>query len=188
MFARLRDVLGNQLEHLTRLADDLVDVARINAGKIELRKAPVAIQVVVAQAVAVSRPLIEEREQVLELHVSPEPLVVYADHVRLVQAVTNLLNNAARYTPQKGRIKVACRRASNELELCVEDSGQGISANLLPHIFEAFIQGDERGSSGLGLGLSIVRRLAMLHGGSVSVESEGEGRGSKFIVRLPLDS
>jgi len=186
MPARIRNVMENQVEHLTRLADDLVDVARINSGKVELRKAPVAIQEVVAQAVAMSRPLIQEQEHVLELRVPTEPLVVHADRVRLVQVVTNLLNNAARYTPRGGSIKIHCARERNELELRVEDNGQGISPKLLPHLFEPFTQGDDERSTGLGLGLAIARRLAALHGGSVSVESEGEGRGSTFIVRLPL--
>jgi signal transduction histidine kinase len=141
---RTRSMMAHQLEHLTRLADDLVGVARINAGKIELRRAPVAIQDVVAQAVAASQPLIDDHEQVLELQLPAGPLVVHADRVRLVQVTTNLLNNAARYTPRRGSIKIHCERANNELELRVEDSGQGISPKLLPHIFEAFVQGWER--------------------------------------------
>jgi two-component system, sensor histidine kinase len=112
--------------------------------------------------------------------------VVHGDCVRLVQVVTNLLNNAARYTPRRGSIKIHCTRAGNELDLRVEDNGRGISPKLLPHVFEDFVQGEEHPPKGLGLGLAVVRRLAALHGGSVSVESEGEGCGSKFIVRLPL--
>jgi signal transduction histidine kinase len=184
--ARTRDIMEKQLEHLTRLADDLVDVARINAGKIELRKEAVAIQEVVAQAVATSRPLIEERDHVLELELPAEPVVLYADRVRLVQVITNLLNNAARYTPSKGNITIHCARNGDELELRVEDSGQGIARKLLPHVFESFVQGEERRTHGLGLGLAVVHRLVTLHGGSVSAESDGEGHGSKFTVRLPL--
>jgi len=184
--ARTRDIMERHVEHLTRLAEDLVDVARINSGKVELRKALVSIQDMVAQAVATSRPLIEEREQSLELQMPAEPLVVDGDRVRLVQVVTNLLNNAARYTPPKGRINVCCERVGNDVELRVEDTGYGISPKLLPHVFDAFVQGNERQSIGLGLGLAIVRRLTTLHGGTISVHSEGERRGTKFIARLPL--
>ena len=186
MIARTRDIMERHVEHLTRLAEDLVDVARINSGKVELRKGRVSIQDMVAQAVATSRPLIEEREQSLELQMPVEPLVLDGDRVRLVQVVTNLLNNAARYTPPKGRINVCCERVGNEVELRVEDNGHGISPKLLPHVFDAFVQGKERQSVGLGLGLAIVRRLTALHGGTISVHSEGERRGTKFTARLPL--
>jgi signal transduction histidine kinase len=186
MIARIRDIMERHVEHLTRLAEDLVDVARINSGKVELRKALVSIQDIVDQAVAMSRPGIEERKQSLELHVPVEPLVVDGDRVRLVQIVANLLNNAARYTPPKGRIDVHCERAENVVELRVVDNGYGISPKLIPHVFDAFVQGNERQSAGLGLGLAIVQRLTTLHGGTISVLSEGERRGTMFTVRLPL--
>jgi len=186
MIARTRDIMERNVEHLTRLAEDLVDVARVNSGKVELRKALLSIQDMVAQAVATSRPLIEEREHSLELQMPVEPLVLNGDRVRLVQVVTNLLNNAARYTPPKGRIKVCCERVGNEVELRVEDNGNGISPELLPHVFDAFVQGNERHSVGLGLGLAIVRRLTTLHGGTISVHSEGERRGTMFTARFPL--
>jgi signal transduction histidine kinase len=178
--------MDRHVRHLTRLAEDLVDVARINSGKVELRKALVSMQEMVAEAVSSSRPLIEQREQTLELELPAEPLVIDGDRVRLVQVVTNLLNNAARYSPPKGKINVRCERMSGEVELSVQDNGQGIPEALLPHIFDAFVQGREHHPAGLGLGLAIVERLTVLHGGTVSVQSEGKGRGSKFTVRLPL--
>jgi signal transduction histidine kinase len=187
MFERTRNIMTRHVEHLTRLAEDLVDVARINSGKVELRKSLVSIQELVAQAVSSSRPLIDKREQTLELHLPAEPVVIDGDRVRLVQVVTNLLNNAARYTPPKGRINLRCERVSRAAELSVEDNGQGIPQTLLPHVFDAFVQGNEHHPGGLGLGLAIVARITALHGGTVSVESRGEGQGSKFIVRLPVN-
>lgn len=186
MFERTREIMGRHVGHLARLAEDLVDVARINSGKVELRKALVSMQEMVAEAVSSSRPLIEEREQTLEIQLPAEPLVIDGDRVRLVQVVTNLLNNAARYSPPKGKINVRCERVSDQVELSVEDNGQGIPQALLPRVFDAFVQGNEHHPAGLGLGLAIVERLTVLHGGTVSVQSEGKGRGSKFIVRIPL--
>lgn len=186
MFERTREIMDRHVRHLARLAEDLVDVARINSGKVELRKALVSMQEMVAEAVSSSRPLIEEREQTLEIQLPADPLVIDADRVRLVQVVTNLLNNAARYSPPRGKINVRCERVRNEVELSVEDNGQGIPQALLPHVFDAFVQGNEHHPAGLGLGLAIVERLTVLHGGTVSVQSEGKGRGSKFTVRIPL--
>jgi signal transduction histidine kinase len=186
MFERTHNIMVRHVEHLTRLAEDLVDVARINSGKVELRKSLVSMQELVAQAVSSSRPLIEQRDQTLELQLPAEPLVVDCDRVRLVQVVTNLLNNAARYTPSKGRINIRCERVGHAVEVSVEDNGRGIPQSLLPHVFDAFVQGDAHHPNGLGLGLAIVERLTALHGGTVSVRSQGEGHGSTFIVRLPL--
>lgn len=188
MFGRTREIMERHVQHLTRLAEDLVDVARINSGKVELRKALVSIQEMVAQAVSSSRPLIDAREQALEVQLPADPLLIDGDRVRLVQVVTNLLNNAAKYSPPKARINVRCERVKDEVLLSVEDTGKGIPPTLLPHVFDAFVQGNEHQPNGLGLGLAIVERLTRLHGGSVSVHSEGEGCGSKFTVRLPLQS
>jgi signal transduction histidine kinase len=185
-FERMRGIMDRHVQHLTRLAEDLVDVARINRGKVELRKGPVSLQEMVEQAVSSSRPLIDKREQTLHLQLPSEPLLVDGDRVRLVQVITNLLNNAARYTPAKGTINLLCVRVGGKVELIVEDNGRGIREALLPHVFDPFVQGNEHQATGLGLGLAIVERLTTLHDGTVSVESEGEGRGSKFTVRLPL--
>ncbi|HKU37715.1 MAG TPA: response regulator [Polyangiales bacterium] len=184
---RSRDVIERQSQHLSRLVDDLLDISRISSGKIELRKAPVAVQEIVELAINTSRPIVDERRHELQVHVPSEPLVVCGDTVRLVQVLANLLNNAARYTPDCGKISVHCERKGNEVELRVRDNGRGISPEFLPHVFDAFSQEEARAGSGLGLGLSVVRQLVMMHDGSVAVKSDGSGRGSEFSVLLPLD-
>lgn len=184
---RTRAVMQRQVEHLTRLVDDLFDVSRINSGKVELRIATVCIQDVVAEAVATSRPLLEEARHELILDVAAERLFIQGELVRLVEVVANLLNNAARYTPPGGKICLRCLRVRDQIEVRVEDSGYGISPALLPRIFDAFVQNEEQLSAGLGLGLTIVHQLVTLHRGTVSAHSEGAGRGTEFVVRLPLD-
>ena len=188
MFERTREIMSRHVQHLTRLAEDLVDVARINSGKVELRKEPSSVQELITLAVSSSRPLMETKGQTLELQLPTEPLLVEVDRVRLVQVVTNLLNNASRYSPPKATIKVSCGRVSNHVELSVEDNGQGIPQTLLPRVFDPFVQGNEHPTKGLGLGLAIVKRLTELHEGAVSAHSEGEGRGSRFTVRLPSNA
>jgi signal transduction histidine kinase len=186
-FSRTRDAMHRHVEHLTRLVDDLFDISRINSGKVELQMATVCIQDVVAQAVAISRPSLEEEGQELVLEAGNERLVMQGDLVRLVQVVANLLNNAARYSPRGGRICVGCLRIRDQIEIRVKDSGQGISPAVLPRIFDAFVQQEEHPSAGLGLGLTIVHQLVTRHRGTVSAHSEGVGRGTEFVVRLPLD-
>jgi CheY-like chemotaxis protein len=174
---------------LTRLLDDLLDVSRITTGKINLRKEPVNLATAVANALEASRNLIQEREHSLYVSLPEAPIWVDADPVRLEQVITNLLNNAARYTPPKGHIRVSASRENADAVLRVRDDGVGIPAHLLSRVFDLFTQGERsvaRSEGGLGIGLTIVRNLVELHGGSATVASEGPGWGCEFVVRLPL--
>jgi signal transduction histidine kinase len=184
---RTRDIIERQSQHLARLVDDLLDISRISSGKIELRKALVSIQEIVDHAVSTSQPILNERSHELQVSVPPEPLRVSGDTVRLVQVVANLLNNAARYTANGGQISIEAERKNDQVELRVRDNGRGISADFLSRVFDAFSQEEVRSGAGLGLGLSVVRQLVVMHDGSVSVRSAGHGQGSEFTVRLPLD-
>ncbi|HET6337768.1 MAG TPA: response regulator [Polyangiales bacterium] len=184
---RTRDIIERQSQHLARLVDDLLDISRISSGKIELRKASVSIQEIVDHAVSTSQPILNERSHELQVSVPPEPLRVSGDTVRLVQVVANLLNNAARYTANGGQISIEAERKNDQVELRVRDNGRGISADFLSRVFDAFSQEEVRSGAGLGLGLSVVRQLVVMHDGSVSVRSAGHGQGSEFTVRLPLD-
>ncbi len=184
---RTRDIIERQSHHLARLVDDLLDISRISSGKIELRKAPVTMQEIVESAVTTSQPILDERHHQLQVDLASEPLHVTGDTVRLVQVVANLLNNAARYTPDEGNIAISCRRQNDQVELRVRDNGRGISPEFLSRVFDAFSQEEARPGSGLGLGLSVVRQLVVMHDGTVSVQSDGPGLGSEFTVRLPLD-
>jgi PAS domain S-box-containing protein len=185
---REREVIIRQVQHLARLVDDLLDVSRVARGKIKLSKRPLELATVVAQAVEATAPLFEQRRHRLELAVPVDGLLVDADEVRLVQVVSNLLTNAARYTQPGGRVEVAAAREGPEVVIRVRDDGVGIEAELLPHVFEMFVQdarGLDRGQGGLGLGLSLVKTLTTLHGGTVEARSDGPGRGSEFTIRLP---
>ena len=184
--SRTWEAMHRQVEHLVRLVDDLLDVSRINSDKLELQRSCVPIQDIVAQAVAMSRPWFDQRAHQLTIAVPEEPVFVDADRVRLVQVVANLLNNAARYTPPEGTVSVACRIVDGEVEVRVSDNGHGIPTDMLSRVFEPFVQDGRHRSSGLGLGLAIVHRLVLLHGGSVFAESAGPGQGSEFVVRVPL--
>ncbi len=186
-----RAVIGRQVEHLTRLVDDLLDVSRIARGKIELRRARVELSEVVARAIETSSALIEQRRHALDVRVPRRGLVVDGDPARLAQIVSNLLGNAAKYTNPNGHIAVTAEREGAEAVLRVKDDGIGIAPDMLPRVFELFEQDSQsldRSQGGLGLGLAIVRSLAILHGGSVTAQSEGEGRGSELLLRLPLAS
>ena len=186
-FERERAIIERQVDHLRRLVDDLLDVSAITAGRVQLQRAPVVVQDVVARSVEMTRPLIEERRHALSITVDDE-LRVDGDPVRLAQVVTNLLINAAKYTPPGGTLTIAAARDGGDAVLRIRDTGAGISAELLPHVFELFEQGPQaidRPHGGLGLGLAIVKSLVALHGGTVSAHSDGPGRGSEFVVRLP---
>jgi PAS domain S-box-containing protein len=188
---RLTDVILRQARHLVRLVDDLLDVSRVARGKVALSKKALEIASVVAKAIEVTGPLLEQRRHQLYVSVPSEGLPVEADEVRLAQVISNLLTNAARYTPPGGRVDVTAAREGNEIVLRVRDSGIGIDPALLPDIFEMFVQGTrgpDRSEGGLGLGLSLVRTLTSLHGGGVSAHSDGPGRGSEFVVRLPASA
>lgn len=183
---RTRDVLDKQVHHLARLVDDLLDISRISSGKIELRKAPVPLREVVEQAVATSQPIITSHRHQLQVDLPEEPLWILGDGVRLVQVLSNLLNNAARYTPDGGQIQVRGRRHDARVEVSVIDNGRGIGTEFLSRVFEAFSQEEQRTGAGLGLGLSVVRQLVTMHEGEVMAHSDGPGRGSEFTLRLPL--
>jgi signal transduction histidine kinase/ActR/RegA family two-component response regulator len=183
-----RRIIERQVAHLLRLVDDLLDVSRIAEGKIQLETERVDMKAVVASALEATNPLLQKRHQALELELPQEPLHVSGDAVRLAQVLGNLLTNAAKFTPPDGRIWLRLRRAGGEVEVVVEDSGAGIAPDLLPRVFDLFSQGEQpidRRGGGLGLGLAIVKTLVQLHGGSVSAHSDGLGRGSRFVVRLP---
>ncbi len=184
-----RDLIGRQVTHLVRLVDDLLDVSRITRGKINLVKEPIEIARVVAVAVESCRPIIDERRHTLEVVMPPTPVLVEADLTRLAQVILNLLNNAAKYTDEGGRIRLGVTVEANQVIISVRDNGTGISPETLPTIFDLFTQVDrtlDRSQGGLGLGLTLVRRLTEMHGGRVEAHSPGPGKGSEFIVRLPL--
>ena len=183
-----RRVIRRQVDHLSRLIDDLLDVSRITSGKIRLQREPVDLRSVVSNALELTRPLFERHLQPVAVELPPGPALVDGDFVRLSQVLANLLVNAAKFTPADGRVSVRLRRQGETFELQVADSGCGIDAQLLPRVFELFVQGDQaldRRGGGLGLGLPIVQSLVGLHGGDVHAESAGRGRGSTFTVSLP---
>ena len=183
------DVTNRQVQQLTRLVDDLLDLARINRGKINLQKEPLDLAVVVGRAVETSRPLIDSRQHRFELSMPQESVRVEADPMRLAQVFWNLLNNAAKYTPEGGNIQLTVEIEGDGAVVRVKDTGVGITAAMLPKVFDLFTQGGrtlDRSDGGLGIGLTLVRRLTEMHGGSVEAWSEGPGHGSEFVVRLPL--
>jgi len=183
-----RRIIERQVAHLLRLVDDLLDVSRIARGKIQLENDRVDMKGVVDTALELTQPLLEKRARPVELVLPDDATFVCGDAVRLAQVLCNLLTNAAKFTPPDGRIVVHLTRDGDMVELAVEDEGSGISADLLPRVFDLFSQGEQaidRRAGGLGLGLAIVKVLVRLHRGSVSAESAGPGRGSRFVVRLP---
>jgi signal transduction histidine kinase len=184
-----RDVIGRQLAHLTRLVDDLLDVSRITRGKINLSKEVIELETLLTRTVETVQPLIEERGHKLTVEVPKGILAVLGDPTRLVQAVGNVLGNAAKYTERGGYIALAAAESGSEVVIRVRDNGIGIPAELMPMIFNLFTQLDRTSGppqSGLGIGLALVQRLVEMHGGSVSARSEGLGKGSEFSIRLPL--
>jgi signal transduction histidine kinase/ActR/RegA family two-component response regulator len=181
------DIIERQAQHLVRLVDDLLDVARLTRGKIVLERAPIEISEVVAIAVGKARPLLDERRHTLRVDVPAVGLIVDADRNRLAQVVSNLLNNAAVYTEAGGHLGVEARRDGDAVVIDVSDDGIGIASDALANIFDPFVQGPSRssGRGELGLGLVVVKELTELHGGSVAVASAGSGQGATFTVRLP---
>jgi two-component system CheB/CheR fusion protein len=185
----LWDIMDRQLSQLTRLVDDLLDLSRVNRGLVQLRTEAVDLAGAVHRALETARPLLDERGHALELDLPVEPVLLEADPLRLEQIVVNLLTNAARYTPPVGRIRVAAGREGDGAVVRVRDSGIGIRPEMLKAIFEMFTHADRlpgRVQEGLGIGLTLVRYLTELHGGRAEAQSEGLGKGSEFIVRLPL--
>jgi PAS domain S-box-containing protein len=186
---RARDMMERQLRHLVHLVDDLLDIARISSGKVELKKERVSLKSVLVSAVETSTPLLNTGGHKLEVTLPDESVQLYADATRLAQVVSNLLNNAAKYTPHGGRIALSTRREGDRVVISVADTGIGIAREALPEVFEMFTQVGrtrDRSQGGLGIGLALVRRLVELHGGRVTAVSPGEGEGSTFTVRLPL--
>jgi PAS domain S-box-containing protein len=187
--ADARSMMERQLGQMVRLVDDLLDVSRISRNKLDLKKQRVALAAVVHSAVETSRPLVEQSRHTLAVALPPGPVYLDADLVRLAQVFSNLLNNAAKYTEPGGRIWLSAEVAGREVAVRVRDTGLGIPADALPRIFEMFSQVDrnmERAQGGLGIGLTLVRRLVEMHGGTVEARSDGPGKGSEFTVRLPL--
>ena len=185
---RERTIIERQVRHLVGLVDDLLDVSRITRGKVRLNLEPVELTDIVAKGIELASPLLEQHQHDLATDVPRHGLGVAADPVRLAQVISNLLTNAAKYTPPGGKIRISARRQADLVVLTVRDTGIGIDADMLPHVFDLFTQDRQaidRAQGGLGLGLAIVRSLVALHGGSVTARSEGRGRGSQFEVTLP---
>jgi len=185
---RLHEVMERQLQHLIRLVDDLLDVSRISRGVMQLRREPVELETVMRHALETCRPLAEGRNHEVTVSLPEEPIRLNADPVRLVQVFTNLLNNACKYSEPGGRVWLTAEHHGDEVVVRVRDTGLGIPPDRLASIFGMFSQVDrslERTQGGLGVGLTLVKRLVELHGGSVLAKSEGPGRGSEFVVRLP---
>jgi PAS domain S-box-containing protein len=185
---RVLAIADRQTQQLARLVDDLLDASRITQGKIALRSEVVSLADVVARAIEASKPAIEARGQVFRVDLPPEPVRLQADPVRLAQVIANLLDNAAKYTPDGGFVGLSAERDGDEIVLHVRDTGAGLAPELLPNVFDLFVQGDrslDRPHGGLGIGLTIVKRLVELHGGRVEARSAGAGTGSEFVVRLP---
>lgn len=189
LIADVRATMERQTQQLVRLVDDLLDVSRITRGKLELRRAEVELAEVLQSAAEATRPFIVELEHELTVSLPETPICVHGDAARLSQVVANLLNNAAKYTPPGGKIELTAERQEDVVVVTVHDTGLGIPAEMSDRIFEMFAQIDqrlERGYSGLGIGLTLVKRLVEMHGGTVHVASQGVGQGSQFSIRLPV--
>jgi signal transduction histidine kinase/ActR/RegA family two-component response regulator len=189
VFTREHAVLERQVGHMVRLVDDLLDVARVARGRLELKRRPTNLREVVGAAMEAAGSLLEQAGHELAVELPERPLVVDADPERLAQVVTNLLTNAAKYTPPGGHLRVRAAVVGATARLEVQDDGRGIDAALLPRVFQLFVQGRrdlDRAEGGLGLGLALVQSIAELHGGRVEAQSDGPGRGSTFVVELPL--
>ncbi|WP_426237806.1 response regulator [Pararhizobium sp. DWP1-1-3] len=185
----IRDMMDRQMLHLVRLIDDLLDVSRVSQGKIELRKGLIAVEDVVRSAIEASRPLIDAAQHSLTVHIPPQRLWLDADHTRLSQVVANLLNNATKYTPTGGRIGVSVQATGGEVVIEVSDNGIGIPAEMRSEVFQLFTQVEDhldRAQGGLGIGLSLVKQLVSLHGGTVEARGRDNSSGSVFSIRLPL--
>jgi CheY-like chemotaxis protein len=188
-FEQTTAMMERQLGHLVRLIDDLLDASRISQGKLELRRERVELATIIRQAVETCRPVAECANLEVAVTLPPQPVYLDADSVRLSQVVCNLLNNACKFVGQGGRISLTASRHGNDAVIVVKDNGIGIPPDKLDRIFEMFSQVDqslERSQGGLGIGLTLAKRLVELHGGSIEARSEGVGQGSEFVVRLPV--
>ncbi len=184
-----REVIARQLTSLTRLVDDLLDVSRITRGKINLTRQAVELEGLISRAVETVQPLFDEHRHQLTLELPDSSVKVFGDATRLSQVIANVLGNAAKYTDEGGQISLTAKVRGTDVEIRIRDNGIGIRQELLPHVFELFTQLDRtdgRTQGGLGIGLALVQRLVQMHGGEVSATSEGPGKGSEFVIRLPL--
>ena len=184
-------VIEDQVKHMTRMVDDLLDVSRITRGKVVLQKEPVELETVVSLAVEASRPLIEDYQHRLTVALPEHPVLLEVDPARMAQVLSNLLNNAAKYTDEGGEIALVAEPRGRDVAIRVRDNGTGIAPELLPHIFDMFTQADQtlsRSRGGLGIGLTLVRSLVEMHHGRVTARSRGPGLGSEFTVRLPVSA
>ncbi len=183
-----REVIERQTTHLTRLVDDLLDMSRITRGKMQINGAPMDLNAAVERAVEAARPFVESRRHRIEVRLPPEASPVTGDMTRLTQVFLNLINNAAKYTPEGGRIEIEVRCEPEDCIVRVTDNGLGIPPDLLERVFDLFAQGErtlDRSEGGLGIGLTLAKRIVILHGGMIRGESEGVGKGSTFTVVLP---
>ena len=188
-FDAMRAVIGRQVKHLSRLVDDLLDVARITQGKITLRQEIVGLAAAIEAAIETANPTLSKKGHTLKTSMPDEPLFIVGDGVRIAQVLGNILSNAAKYTPQGGDILIAVRELDDDVQISVRDNGVGMTAETIPHIFDLFVQSEnslERSEGGLGIGLPLARTLVELHGGQIEAFSNGPGQGSEFVVRLPL--
>jgi signal transduction histidine kinase len=188
---KLQAIIHRQTEQMARLLDDLLDAARVSSGKIVLATEPVLLSDIIERAAETSQPYINGRQQVLTIELPPEPLVVEGDRVRLAQVFSNLLVNASRFTQDSGLISLSASLQPDNIVVMVKDNGAGIGSDVLPHIFNLFTQGPRslaRSEGGLGVGLTVVRSLVQMHGGTVAAASEGLNRGSVFTVTLPVST
>src|SRR5262249_55157634 len=185
---KAREIMDRQLQHLVRLVDDLLDVSRIMRGRIELRKERIELRQIVERAVETAQPVMDARGQCLHVELPAEPIWLEADCVRLAQVIANLLNNASKFSEPASLIKLIASREAEQVAVRVKDTGVGIAPEMLPNLFEPFMQAERsisRSQGGLGIGLALVRRLVDLHNGTVTAASDGIGKGSEFVVRLP---
>jgi PAS domain S-box-containing protein len=183
-----RDVIERQAVHLTRLVEDLLDVSRITRGKLRLRNAPMDLRAAAHRAIESARPIVDQRRHRLHVSMPPGTLPVHGDVTRLTQVVQNLLNNAAKYTPEGGDIWLEVRGEGDEAVIVVRDNGVGITPHVLERVFDLFAQGErtiDRSEGGMGIGLTLARRIVILHGGEIEARSEGAGHGAEFVVTLP---
>lgn len=189
--SKTREMMDRQLEHLVRMVDDLLDISRVTLGKVTLRKERIDFRDAAKSALESMRPLAEARGHALDLRLPAEPVWLDADGTRVAQVIANILSNSIKYTPEGGRIEFVAERQDNELVVRISDNGSGIEPDMLPEIFDMFVQAEQsasRAAEGLGIGLTLVRRLVEMHGGSVAAYSEGAGTGSSFVIRLPVAS
>jgi signal transduction histidine kinase len=186
---REQAVIERQVTHLIHLVDDLLDISRITRGKVQLDKRPHMLASIITKAVEIAGPLCEEHRHHVTVDIPVETIWLEADETRMCQVLSNLVTNAAKYTPAGGRIVIRAKRTDQRVRLSVKDNGVGIGPELLPRVFDLFVQGErrsDRSQGGLGIGLAIVRNLVSLHGGTVQAMSDGLGRGSEFVVELPV--